>query len=286
MLLNNWMKNIGDERLLQDLNIPGTHDSSTKYCRFSLFSGCQKKSIAEQLEIGVRVFDIRVDKMVLCHSFCKCRKSFFGKTLTLDDVIGDMLSFLNKNPSETILMFFKMDNGDDSSLCFQLLYDNFIKTNPDKWYLENKIPTLGEARGKIALLKRADAKVLKSGIDFNAMPYQGGTKEYCWEDFSPNGEDNVIIQDRYMLTRKKKWEKAVKPLLEAGESLKGSMIFNFFSSAGIPLVPRFNAGYVNGKFNKYDVSEGRYYGVLMFDFADEKLSRKVIETNFKVTSET
>ena len=279
MLLNNWMKNIGDDRSLQDLNIPGTHDSSTKYCRFSLFSSCQNKSISEQLGIGVRVFDIRVDKMTLCHSFCKCRKSLFGRILTLNDVIGDMLSFLEENPSETILMFFKMDNGDNSALCFQLLYDNFIKTNPDKWYLENKIPTLGEVRGKIVLLKRADAQHEKSGIDFNAMPYQGSTKEYCWEAFSPNGEDNVIIQDRYMLTRKKKWEKAVKPLLEAGEGLKGCMIFNFLSSAGVPLIPRFNSGHINRKFSKYTLKKGNFYGVLMFDFVNKKLIRKLIETN-------
>lgn len=273
------MKNIGDERLLQDLNIPGTHDSSTKYCRFSLFSSCQNKSISEQLRIGVRAFDIRVDKMTLCHSFCKCRKSLFGKNLTLDDVIGDMFSFLEENPSETILMFFKMDKGDNSALCFDLLYDNFIKQNPDKWYLENKIPTLGEVRGKIVLLKRADAQQEKSGIDFNAMPYQGSTKEYCWEAFSPNGEDKVIIQDRYMLTRKKKWEKAVEPLLDESEGLKGSMIFNFLSSAGMPLVPRFNSKYVNRKFSKYSLKKGDFYGVLMFDFVNEKLTKKLITTN-------
>jgi len=250
MLLNNWMKNIGDEKFLKEINIPGTHDSSTKYCTFSLFSSCQDKSISEQLSIGVRAFDIRVDKMTLVHGFCKCRKSFFGKTLTLHNVIGKMFSFLKENPSETILMMFKMDNGQDSSLCFDLLYDNFIKMNPEKWYLENKFPTLGEVRGKIVLLRRTESKCEKSGIDFNAMPYQGGTKETGWESFSPNGSDNVIIQDRYMLTKKNKWNKAVKPLLQAGESLKGNMIFNFLSSAGFPLVPLFNASYVNRQFRK------------------------------------
>lgn len=280
MRLNNWMKNIGDEKLLSEINIPGTHDSGTKYCSFSLFSRCQNKSISEQLEIGIRVFDIRVDKMTLCHSFCKCRKSFIGKTLTLNDVLDDMFSFLNKNPSETILMFFKMDNGKDSSLCFDLLYDNFIKTNPEKWYLENKIPTLGEVRGKIVLLKRAESKYEKSGIDFNTMPYQGDTKTADWQNFSPNGVDDVIIQDRYMLTRKRKWKEAVKPLLKEGESLKESMIFNFLSSAGFPLVPLFNASYVNRQFRKYSLTKGNYYGVIMIDFANEKITEKIIETNF------
>lgn len=280
MLLNNWMKNIGDEKSLSEINIPGTHDSGTKYCQFRPVSNCQNKRISEQLSIGVRVFDIRVDRMNLCHSFCRCRKRAFGENLTLNDVIGDMFSFLNENPSETILMMFKMDNGQDSSLCFDLLYDNFIKMNPDKWYLEEKIPTLGEVRGKIVLLRRTESKHEKSGIDFRAMPYQGDTKETGWDSFSPNGTDDVIIQDRYMLTRKSKWEKAVKPLLEAGEKLKGSMIFNFLSTAGIPLMPFFNASYVNHQFRKYTLTKGNYYGVLMLDFVNEKLTTKIIEANF------
>ncbi len=283
MLLNNWMKNIGDEKPLGEINIPGTHDSGTKYCQFSLFSRCQNKSISEQLEIGVRVFDIRVDKMTLCHSFCKCRKSVFGKTLTLKDVIGDMFLFLSENPSETILMFFKKDNGEDGSLCLDLLYENFIDTNPDKWYLENKIPTLGEVRGKIVLIRREDSKFEKSGLDFTGMPYQGDTKETRWENFSPNGVDDVIIQDRYLLLRKKKWSEAVKPLLEKGEENKGSMIFNFLSSAAIPFIPHFNANYINRKFSKHNLEKGKYYGVLLFDFADEKLTTKIIETNYSST---
>lgn len=280
MRLNNWMKNIGDEKLLRDFNIPGTHDSGTKYCQFSLFSRCQNKTISEQLQLGVRVFDIRVDKMTLVHGFCKCRKNLFGKILTLNDVIGDMFSFLKENPSETILMMFKMDNGQDSSLCFDLLYDNFIKTNPDKWYLEEKIPMLGEVRGKIVLLRRTESKHEKAGIDFCAMPYHGDTKVTGWDSFSPNGVDDVIIQDRYRLMKKKKWEKAVKPLLEAGEGLKGSMIFNFLSTAGFPLMPFLNSSYVNSQFMKYPLVKGNYYGVLLLDFVNERLTEKIIETNF------
>lgn len=280
MLLNNWMKNIGDEKSLKEINIPGTHDSSTKHCQFSLFSRCQDKSISEQLQMGVRAFDIRVDKMTLVHGFCKCRKGFFGKNLTLRDVMGDMLSFLRENPSETILMLFKMEKGQDSSLCFDLLYENFISENPDKWYLENKIPTLGEVRGRIVLLRRTESKYEKSGIDFSSMPYQGGTETAEWESFSPNNADDVILQDRYLLKRKRKWEEAVKPLLEAGEKLKGSMIFNLLSCAAIPFIPRFNSCYVNKKFSKYNLEKGKYYGVLMLDFADEKLARKIVEANY------
>lgn len=279
MHLHNWMKNIGDEKSLKSINIPGTHDSATKYCQFSLFSSCQNKSIREQLEIGVRAFDIRVDRMTLVHSFCKCRKSLFGSVLTLREVMGDIFSFLNDNPSETVLMFFKMDNGESSEECFRLLYENFIKTNPDKWYLENKIPALGEVRGKVVLLRRTEAHIEKAGVDFNSMPYQGGTKETKWEDFSPNGEDTVTVQDRYMLLWYKKWKKAVKPLVEETENLKGNMVLNFLSDAGFPSMPRFVSKYINHKFLSFNLTKGNRYGILMFDFINAKLTEKVINSN-------
>lgn len=279
MHLHNWMKNIGDEVSLKDINIPGSHDSSTQFCQFSLFSSCQNKNISRQLRIGVRVFDIRVDGMNLMHSFCKCRESRFGKSLTLEKVIGDMLLFLAENPSETILIFFKMDKGEDSAKCLDLLYENFIKTNPDKWYLENKIPALGEVRGKIVLVRRTDANLEKSGLDFTTMPDHGDKKKTHSSDFSPNGTDTVTVQDRYNLTRKAKWEKSVKPLLENSGKHKKNFILNYFSTAGIPFIPVFNAGYINRKFLNLPLKKGEHYGTMMFDFVDEKIARKVIETN-------
>ncbi|MBQ2828344.1 MAG: phosphatidylinositol-specific phospholipase C domain-containing protein [Clostridia bacterium] len=279
MHLHNWMKNIGDDVSLKDINIPGTHDSSTKYCQFSLFASCQKKSIAEQLSMGVRAFDIRVDGMTLVHSFCKCKESSFGKKLTLDKVIGDMFSFLTENPTETIVMLFKMDKGEDSGKCFSMLYENFIVNNPEKWYLENEIPTLGEVRGKIVLVRRTDADYEKSGLDFTMMPDHGGMKETSSSSFSPNGTDTVTVQDRYSLLRKKKWKQSVKPLLEKSKEHKNNLILNYFSTAGIPVIPRFNSKHINRKFLSYSMKNKNHYGILMFDFIDEKIAEKVIKTN-------
>lgn len=279
MLLHNWMKNIGDEVSLKNINIPGTHDSGTKFCQLSLFSSCQNKSISEQLLSGVRAFDIRVDGMNLVHSFCKCKESFFGRVLTLDKVIHDMFSFLTENPSETIVMLFKMDNGSDSKKCFSLLYNNFISPHPEKWYLENNIPALGQVRGKIVLVRRTDAEEEKSGIDFTMMPDHGGMKETKSSDFSFNGRDIVAIQDRYNLLRKNKWKMAVKPLLDESENHKDKLVLNYFSTAGIPLIPRFNSLYVNKKFLSHTLCKGNHYGIMMFDFVTDKITEKVIKTN-------
>lgn len=279
MLLHNWMKNIRDEKSLKDINIPGTHDSATKFCTYSLFSSCQNSSISEQLNMGARAFDIRVEGMNLVHSFCKCKKSFFGEKLTLFDVVGDMFSFLSKNPSETILMLFKMDGGNDSAECLDLLFENFIKTNPDKWYLENKIPKLGEVRGKIVLIRRTDTNFEKAGIDFTSMPDHGSKKETDAGDFSPNGTDIVTVQDRYNLLRRKKWKSAVKPVLDNEEMYKDNFILNYFSTAGIPVIPRFNAKHINKKFLEFPLKKDGHYGTLMFDFLAASIAEKVILSN-------
>ena len=279
MHLNNWMKNIGSDVSLKDVNIPGTHDSATKYCQLSLFSGCQSKTVSEQLSLGVRAFDIRVDGMSLVHAFCKCKEGFFGKSLTLHKVIGDIFSFLAENPSETVVMLFKMDKGSDSKKCFSLLYENFILPNPEKWYLENSVPTLGQARGKIVLVRRTDASEESSGIDFTMMPDHGAKDKTDSSDFSFNGKDTVTVQDRYNLLRKRKWEKAVKCLLDNSEKYKDNLVLNYFSTAGFPVIPRFNSCHVNKKFLSHPLEKGNHYGIMMFDFVNSKITEKVIKTN-------
>lgn len=60
--MEKWMSKIPDEKNLVLLNIPGSHDS-TAYnmnCLGSCFAKTQDLDITSQLNIGVRIFDIRV----------------------------------------------------------------------------------------------------------------------------------------------------------------------------------------------------------------------------------
>ncbi len=226
------------------------------------------------LKIGVRVFDLRVDGEKMVHSFTKCKKSRFGKALTVYDVTQDIFSFLEQNPSEAVVAFFKDDGKISGQECLAIL-KKIIAGSPEKWWLENEIPTLSQARGKIILLNRIDSSI---GIDFSKMPYQGGGKSGEAQDFSPNGQATVTVQDRYTLPRRRKWEAAVLPLLGANESEK--LILNHLSSAGLPFIPRFNARYINKRFLKHPLKENGYYGWLMLDFINSELAEKIIKTNF------
>lgn len=276
MSLNNWMKKIGDEISLKDINIPGTHDSATKYCDISPIASCQSFTIKEQLYMGARCFDIRVNGMKLVHAFCKCRKSFFGKHLQLRDVIGEMLLFLRENPSETIIMLFKMDSGENSAKCLEYLFRLFIENNENMFFTENRIPTLGEARGKIVLVRRTDSLRGEAGIDFSMMP-DHGSKEHTHADiFSPNGKDMVLVQDRYNISREKKWKMAVKPLLEEESEC---FVLNYLSTAAFPFMPKYNSSFVNKEFLSFPLEKGRKYGTLVFDYVTPQMTEKLIDTN-------
>ena len=47
-----WMAPLPNERSLNTLAIPGTHDSATQYVQLAWFSKCQSLDIGGQLEAG------------------------------------------------------------------------------------------------------------------------------------------------------------------------------------------------------------------------------------------
>ena len=82
--LENWMSRIDDSKKLILMNIPGTHDSAA-YCMNRISFKCAKTqdlTIKEQLEIGIRDFDIRIfqahedtsqdEDIICCHGICDC----------------------------------------------------------------------------------------------------------------------------------------------------------------------------------------------------------------------
>ncbi|KAI1334009.1 PLC-like phosphodiesterase [Xylariaceae sp. FL0016] len=152
-----WMRELRDDYPLSALSIPGTHNSPT--CHVALPSvRCQAVGMREQLDNGVRFFDVRVnvnqdsDELTLVHSA-------FPISLTgnkyLRGLIDVVYAFLDANPSETLIMSVKREGtgkGTDQKLS-KLLKERFYEDGR-RWYTEPRIPRLGEARGKIVLLRR------------------------------------------------------------------------------------------------------------------------------------
>ena len=57
----NWMSSVSDETFISELSIPGTHDSASdeRGCNGDACQ-CQDATLEEQLNLGVRAFDIRL----------------------------------------------------------------------------------------------------------------------------------------------------------------------------------------------------------------------------------
>ena len=75
----NWMSSLCSDLPITAINMPGTHDSATKYVRFKPICNTQNLTIEEQLQIGVRYLDMRFEledgrKLVAVHSIADCKK--------------------------------------------------------------------------------------------------------------------------------------------------------------------------------------------------------------------
>lgn len=156
-----WMKYVDDNKFLDELSIPGTHDSGT--CSVdndtepqSSQVKCQQDYIPTQLLEGIRYFDIRLgkgDNPGIDHGdFYLLKKD--GNYLHLSDVIGYFKTFLNENPSEALIMLASRGNDEATDESITTAFGKVMDENPNLFYTSSRVPTLHEVRGKIVLLRR------------------------------------------------------------------------------------------------------------------------------------
>jgi hypothetical protein len=159
-----WMKYVDGNKYLDELSIPGTHDSST--CSVdndtepqTSLAKCQQDYIPTQLLEGIRYFDIRLGKNNengdpgIDHGICYLLKKD-GGFIHLSDVIGYFKTFLNENPSEALIMLVSRGNDEATDESVTTAFANVMDNNSDLFYTSSHVPTLNEVRGKIVLLRR------------------------------------------------------------------------------------------------------------------------------------
>ena len=223
-----WMKHVNDNKFLDELSIPGTHDSGT--CSVdndtepqSSQVKCQQDYIPTQLLEGIRYFDVRLgkgDDPGFDHEIFYLLKKD-GNYLHLSDVIGYFKTFLNENPSEALIMLASRGNDEATDDSVTTAFAKVMDDNPDLFYTSSHVPTLGEVRGKIVLLRRFglvgdsvsghtwgldltewDDKIkahsdsttmclVQDAQGFEAAGETGGKEPYCTK---------VYAQDKYKLT--------------------------------------------------------------------------------------
>jgi len=173
----NWMSSVSDETFISELSIPGTHDSASdeRGCNGDACQ-CQDATLEEQLNLGVRAFDIRLsydtgDSELGWHF--DIHHGSDNLDIDFDYVLYSFMSFLLDNPSETIVMSYenKLDTtcgfgkipglnceaGWDRTK-FQKTFQRYLDMPSFQglFYKGQEIPTMQEARGKIVMINFKD----------------------------------------------------------------------------------------------------------------------------------
>lgn len=283
--LADWMAGLDGSRALSEINIPGTHDAATQYIFPAYFLQDQDTDFAAQLANGYRYLDVRValskdkSELVLIHAFGKCRTgaALFSPALRYESLCDTAAAFLDAHPGETVIFCVKPENSADDVSAVRTLIEARIAREPERWYTDNTIPTLDEARGKIVLCRRYEGAL---GLDFDWADQGDAT---VLADpvgmHAINDGQTLYVQDRYHYAVADKWE-AVRFTLENSRAGEDAFCLNFLSTAQGKLPhPRSFAGDMNALFGDYALTQGKRYGVILFDFADAASARQVVESN-------
>lgn len=149
--LFNWMSTISNDTSICDLLIPGTHDTMTATCNQRYYK-TQKLSLEEQLQCGVRFFDLRIRReMIAAHRE-------WHSDITINDIMTTLQHFLEKYSSEVIII--RVQNANELKNDYPeyglALKNELLKFMPlfYKWNNRTEIfPKLGAVRGKIIALE-------------------------------------------------------------------------------------------------------------------------------------
>ena len=284
-----WMAALPDETPLCDIVLPGTHDSATQYVQLAFFSKCQSLSIAQQLEAGFRYLDIRLgdtekggDYPRLMHGFTNCKTGIFGGTLTLDAVLADCYAFLAQHPTETVIFAVKHEHGDTATADFQRTLQGFTAAREANWLLTDTLPTLGEARGKLVLLRRWEDEAGlggESGVPFLWKDQREREDTSLAAAEEPQGAFTLFVQDRFKYDADEKWN-AFLTGMEA-EPADGDVLLSFLSTNGSSAYghPWKYAKALNPRLMA--LNDEMLKGWVIVDFATAQLAEKIYSTNFE-----
>lgn len=288
--LSNWMDLVKGAKHLNNLSIPGTHDSGSRTPASDASRlKTQTRSIGKQLNDGIRFLDIRAgytnNEFALYHESVSLN-------LTFQSVLDTCTKFLANHPRETIIMSLKREDGAPSSgntdgLTFQERFDKYVRESPTGlFYLQNALPTLHNARGKIVLFRRF-------ALDRGTAPALHGINAY--DDF-PNdatgmieGPPKLLIQDQFaqsglrIRSRDEKFS-AIEDLLNRASAAgnRDVLFVNFASAAGIfpDDYPGAVATDINPRLVTYFTQHTRgRFGIVVTDFQIATLNTLIVETN-------
>ncbi|KAL1714147.1 PLC-like phosphodiesterase [Schizophyllum commune] len=240
-----FLSDMHDGCPLSSLLLPGTHDSMAFYGW--PVAQCQSidTPLSVQLESGIRVLDIRLalvkDSLIAYHGITPQRTPF-------QDILTTMHAFLTAPAScrETLVVSIKQEDfATTPAPKFSAAVHAEMLSGPggkEMWYLENRIPRLGEVRGKAVLFSRFGG----NGDGWDGGLEGLGIHPTTWPDsakdgFSWNCKDTLVrTHDWYsipsFLSIPEKVVRATENLLPPDEPAPMPILnVSFFSASSFPL---------------------------------------------------
>ncbi|KKF92154.1 1-phosphatidylinositol phosphodiesterase [Ceratocystis platani] len=273
-----WMDTIGDEVALTALSIPGTHNSVTD---MSGVSRTQNIPLDEQLIAGIRYIDIT------CWYTHDDIMIYNGRTATgsnLKSVLITLYQFLYNHPSEAIILRIHQGGGIlGSSRAFLRSMEGYFGSDSEfgqhhqeyiysEYTVEDGIPTLGQVRGKVLILR--DFK--SSSPASYGIPWSSDTVS----SYKPGFTVSTLLLNR-------KWN-AIKSHLGRGRSQDFNKLRITYTtpSVGVKVKPIDfaveNQGRVgmNGLLGDYlSLKKGNFFGVVVMDFPGYRLIDEILKLN-------
>lgn len=311
-----WMKSLSDSRLVADLSLPGSHDACTGQgwksglleMIYELSAKCQDLTILEQLNIGVRVFDLRPERNLEENGYVlRCSHGIAATKMLVADFFRRLKDFLTANPSEFCILTVDISATTDKEAWGRELTELLKSSEFNGLFADFKSRlTVGEMRGRVLLLSRHEyAKQPIGGYCYGwvyDLELEKQTKGHITA--SDGSETPLWVQDYWGKYKRDGKDEAVVRMLEAAVARdmtaeRPAWVINYPSAYfSLPLSDsyRSNATYANvvtiNWLENHDGPVGiiymdfvgmdktpSYSGEVLYEAAGMKLVNQVIKQN-------
>ena len=269
---SDWMADLDDDASLNSLTIPGTHDSGALHSLAEISGKCQSLSVEEQLKIGVRFLDIRLQ---LVDNELKVVHSFVDQLTDFEDVLDDLVAFIRNHEGEFLIVSIKEDASPKrSDRMFVDLLEEMLLSYPEINTKRALPESVGEARGAIHIVARYKNSTI-------GLPCYDG-----WKDDDTFVLGDIYIQDNYRVPNAEEKIADIRSTYSVAMEKNHALVLNFTSCyletcfppiyAGLP-AHKINRDTQKALLNEYDGP----LGVLVCDFMTTELADVIIGRNFR-----
>ncbi|GHV26522.1 hypothetical protein AGMMS4952_06750 [Spirochaetia bacterium] len=237
---SDWMSPIDDAMPLRNLLIPGTHDAATYKNTVASILKCQNTDFEQQLNQGIRFFDIRVGVNAKDREVGLYHVLYVG--VNFSDFLSTVANFLaeGSHDRESLIVSVKREVGNDTDGLPGAI-NSLIAQYPSLFYSGGKTMaelTLGEVRGKIVLWNRGiDGLSIGEHFSFNSGTVDEGhidDHNFRIQDFyNPVPSPGTNAEKMQELTEVK--SRAIEDCFEDGVHADNSAVMyaNYFNISGV-----------------------------------------------------